>query len=81
MTQRTGKTFALLASLAVVLALAGCHKKVTQVTPPPPPAAAPVAPTATLAASPSVILQGQSTVLTWQTSNANEITIGGLGTL
>jgi peptidoglycan-associated lipoprotein len=28
-----------------------------------------------------VILQGQSTVLTWQTSNANEITIAGLGTL
>jgi peptidoglycan-associated lipoprotein len=28
-----------------------------------------------------VIQQGQSTVLTWQTSNANEITIAGLGTL
>jgi peptidoglycan-associated lipoprotein len=50
------------------------------VTPPatPPP---PTAPTATLAANPGVIQQGQSTVLTWQTSNANEITIAGLGTL
>jgi peptidoglycan-associated lipoprotein len=81
MTQKKIKTFALLASLAGVLLLAGCHKKAAKVTPPPPPAPAPTAPTATLAANPSVILQGQSTVLTWQTSNANEITIAGLGTL
>jgi peptidoglycan-associated lipoprotein len=80
MTQKRRKTFALLASLAVVLSLAGCHKKAAKVTPPPPPAAAPVAPTATLAANPNVIQQGQSTVLTWQTSNANEIAIAGLGT-
>ena len=81
MTQKKIKTFALLASLAGVLLLAGCHKKAAKVTPPPPPAPVPTAPTATLAANPSVILQGQSTVLTWQTSNANEITIAGLGTL
>ena len=81
MTQKKIKTFALLASLAGVLLLAGCHKKAAKVTPPPPPAPAPTAPTATLAANPSVILQGQSTVLTWQTSNANEITVAGLGTL
>jgi ABC-type uncharacterized transport system auxiliary subunit len=48
MKQKTGKTFALLAYLAVVLSLAGCHKKAAKVTPPPPPAATPVAPTATL---------------------------------
>jgi peptidoglycan-associated lipoprotein len=80
MTQKKGKTFALLASLAVVLSLAGCNKKVAKVTPPaaPPP---PAAPTATLAANPNVIQQGQASVLTWQTSNANEITISGLGTL
>jgi len=81
MTQKKIKTFALLASLAGVLLLAGCHKKAAKVTPPPPPAPVPTAPTATLAANPSVILQGQSTVLTWQTSNANEITVAGLGTL
>ncbi len=81
MNQKRRKTFVLLASLAVVLSLAGCHKKAAKVTPPPPPAAAPVAPTATLAANPTVIQQGQSTVLTWQTSNANEIAIAGLGTL
>jgi peptidoglycan-associated lipoprotein len=81
MTQKRIKTFALLAALAGVLSLAGCAKKVAKVTPPPPPAPAPAAPTATLAANPSVIQQGQMAVLTWQTSNANEITIAGLGTL
>src|ERR1035438_6582187 len=81
MTQKRIKTFALLAALAGVLSLAGCAKKVAKVTPPPPPAPAPAAPTATLAANPSVIQQGQGAVLTWQTSNANEITIAGLGTL
>ena len=74
------KTFALLVVLAGVLSLAGCAKKAAKVTPPPPPTAAP-APTATLAANPSVVQQGQSSILTWQTSNANEVTIAGLGTL
>jgi peptidoglycan-associated lipoprotein len=60
--------------------LASCNKKVAKVTPPAAPPA-PVAPTATLAANPSVIEQGQPTVLTWQTSNASEITIAGLGTV
>lgn len=80
MTQKKLKAFALLAVTAGMLSLAGCSKKVAKVTPPatPPP---PTAPTATLAANPGVIQQGQSTVLTWQTSNANEITIAGLGTL
>jgi peptidoglycan-associated lipoprotein len=81
MMQKRLKTFALLAALASVLSLAGCAKKVAKVTPPPPPAPAPTAPTATLAANPSVIQQGQPSVLTWQTSNANEITIAGLGAL
>ena len=79
MTQNKLSTFALLAVLATVLSVAGCAKKVAKVTPPSPPAAA--APTATLAANPSVVRQGQPSVLTWQTSNANEITITGLGTL
>ncbi|MGO9366202.1 MAG: peptidoglycan-associated lipoprotein Pal [Terriglobales bacterium] len=78
MTQKRIKTFALLAALAGALILAGCAKKAAKVTPPSPPAAPP-APTATLAANPSVVEPGQSSVLTWQTSNANEITIAGLG--
>jgi peptidoglycan-associated lipoprotein len=79
-TQKRLKAFALLAVTVGVLSLAGCNKKVAKVTPPatPPP---PVAPTATLAANPGVIQQGQSTVLTWHTTNATEITIAGLGAL
>ncbi len=38
-------------------------------------------PSATLTASPSAIEQGQATTLTWQTSNATEINIEGLGTV
>ncbi len=81
MTSNRSKTFALLATLAYALTLAGCAKKVAKVTPPPPPAPTPSAPTATLAANPSTVQPGQTSVLTWQTSNASEITIAGLGTL
>lgn len=61
----------------VVLLATGCHKKVAKSTPPSPPA--PAAPTATLSASPNVITSGQSTTLTWQTQNASDININGLG--
>ena len=81
MKPKRTKAFALLVALAGVLSLAGCAKKVAKVTPPPPPAPAPTAPTATLVANPSVIQQGQPSVLTWQTGDASEITIAGLGTL
>lgn len=77
--QKPGKTFLLVALAGALLVSAACSKKAAKVTPPNPPA--PTAPTATLAANPSVIQQGQSTVLTWQTSNASEITVAGLGTL
>jgi peptidoglycan-associated lipoprotein len=63
------------------LVLSACSKKVARNTPPPAPPLPPAAPTATIAASPDVIPQGQSTMLTWQTQNANEITISGLGTV
>lgn len=70
----------LAAVLAGVLSFAGCSKKAAKATPPSNPPAPP-APTATLAASPDVIQQGQSTTLTWQTQNASDITIQGLGTV
>lgn len=76
MTSGKFKMLAFIAALSAMLLLAACSKKVAQVTPPPPP---PAAPTATLAANPKVIGQGQSTTLTWQTTNANDITIQGLG--
>lgn len=70
----------LAALLAGLLSFAGCSKKAAQATPPSVPPAPPT-PTATLAASPDVIQQGQPTTLTWQTQNASEITINGLGTV
>jgi len=80
MTQNRLKTFALIAALAGVLSAAGCAKKVAKATPPSPPPP-PTAPTATLAANPATVQQGQTSLLTWQTSNATEISIAGLGTL
>lgn len=65
--------------LGVGLFLSGCSKKAAKATPPAAPA--PPAPTATLAASPDVIQEGQSTVLTWSTENASTVTIEGLGEL
>ncbi len=79
MTQRKLKAFALFATLTVVLSFAACNKKVAKATPPTPPT--PPAPTASLAANPNMLQQGQATVLTWQTTNASEITIPGLGTV
>jgi peptidoglycan-associated lipoprotein len=67
------------ALLATAFLLAGCNKKQAKVSPPAPPA--PPAPTATLAANPNVIQSGQSTTLTWQTQNAEQISIPGLGTV
>jgi peptidoglycan-associated lipoprotein len=51
--------------------------------PPPPPAATPPppAPTASLAANPNAIVKGQSTILTWRTSNATQVSIDGIGTV
>lgn len=79
MTQRKLKLFSLLATLTVVLSFAACNKKVAKATPPTPPI--PPAPTASLAANPDMLQQGQATVLTWQTTNASEVTIPGLGTV
>jgi len=57
--------------------LGACAKKVAPPPPPPPPA--PNAPTASLSANPNTLDQGQSTTLTWQTTNATEVSIDGIG--
>src|SRR5271169_2020501 len=57
--------------------LGACKKKVEPPPPPPPPP--PPAPTASIAVNPSSIQQGQSASLTWQTSNATDISIEGIG--
>jgi len=64
-------------TLGTILFLGACAKKVAPPPPPPPPA--PTAPTASLSASPNTIDQGQSTTLTWQTTNATDVSIDGIG--
>jgi len=78
--KHTTKELMLVALIATVMTFAGCSKKAAKATPPTPPPAPP-APTASLSASPAVIQQGQTTTLTWQTGNATDITINGLGTV
>jgi len=66
---------AALASL-MVLATAGCKKKEAAAPPPPPP---PPQPTASLTANPNSTQRGDSTTLTWQTTNATDVTLEGIG--
>src|SRR5437762_9107395 len=77
MKQLTMRSSALVFALGGILFLGACHKK--QPPPPPPPPPAPAAPTASLTASPDTIQKGQSTTLTWQTSNATDVSIDGIG--
>jgi len=69
--------FALVVILGGILSLAACSKKAAPPPPPPPPA--PAAPTASLSANPGSIQSGQSSTLSWQTSNATDVTIDGIG--
>ena len=80
MKQLTLRTIALVFALSAILFLGACHKK--QPPPPPPPPPPPAAPTASLTASPDTINKGQSTTLTWQTTNATDTSIDqGVGTV
>ncbi|MGA6985960.1 MAG: peptidoglycan-associated lipoprotein Pal [Terriglobales bacterium] len=67
---------ALAFTLGAIIFLAACAKKVA---PPPPPPPAPTAPTASLSAIPNTLNAGQSTTLTWQTTNATDVSIDGIG--
>lgn len=70
---------ALFSTLLVVVALgAACSKKpAPQAPPPPPPRAAepPARPTVNIQASPTSIQRGQSTKLTWSSTNATSLTL------
>jgi peptidoglycan-associated lipoprotein len=68
---RTG----LLAALAAALLTQGCHKKVNTPPPPPPPAPAPARPTVTLQASPTSVNKGDSATLSWNSTDATQLTI------
>ena len=77
MKQTTLKWFALVFALGAILFLGACHKK--QPPPPPPPPPPPATPTASLTANPDTIDKGQSSTLTWQTTNATDVSIDGIG--
>lgn len=77
MTHSKMKWATLVFALGAVMMLGACKKKVAP--PPPPPPAPPAAPTASLTASPNSVDKGQATTLTWQTSNATDVSIDGIG--
>jgi peptidoglycan-associated lipoprotein len=67
----------LLFTLGTIMFLGACAKKVAPPPPPPPPS--PTAPTASLSANPNTVDKGQPTTLTWQTTNATDVSIDGIG--
>ena len=69
----------LVLTLCTIMFLGACAKKVAPPPPPAPPSAQP--PTASLAANPNTINAGDSTTLTWQTTNATDVSIDGIGTV
>jgi peptidoglycan-associated lipoprotein len=75
--QQMLKRSAFILALGAVMMLSACHKKVAPPPPPPPPP--PPAPTASLTASPNSVEKGQPTTLTWQTTNATDVSIDGIG--
>jgi peptidoglycan-associated lipoprotein len=64
--------------LTMMIMASACGKKKTP-PPPAPPPPPPAAPTATLTANPNTVAPGQATTLTWQTSNATDVSIDGVG--
>jgi peptidoglycan-associated lipoprotein len=77
MKHQSFKVLATIVALAAILMLGACKKKVAPPPPPPPPP--PASPTAAISVSPDTIQAGQSATLTWQTSNATDVSIGGIG--
>jgi peptidoglycan-associated lipoprotein len=66
-------------TLGAVMMLGSCAKKAAPPTPPPPPPPAPAAPTASISTTPNSIQAGESASLTWQTTNATDVSIDGIG--
>jgi peptidoglycan-associated lipoprotein len=75
--QLTVKTLATVVALSAALTLGACKKK-TAPPPPPPPPSLP-SPTASISVSPDTIQKGESATLSWQTSNATDVSIDGIG--
>jgi len=72
------KWVGLILALAAVLAVTACGKKKVATAPPSAPPPTP-APTATLTANPNTINAGQPSTLTWNTTNATDVSIDSLG--
>src|ERR1700720_152686 len=75
--QQTVKVLATILALCAILMLGACKKKAAPPPPPPPPP--PPAPTASISVSPDTVQKGQSANLSWQTSNATDVSIDGIG--
>ncbi|MGA8108622.1 MAG: peptidoglycan-associated lipoprotein Pal [Acidobacteriaceae bacterium] len=73
------KSWVVAASLAAMLTVAGCHKKKPAPAPPPPPPATAPTPVASINANPDTINAGDASVLTWKTTDANSVSIVGMG--
>jgi peptidoglycan-associated lipoprotein len=76
-THKSTKRLSLVVALGALLTLSACKKK--EAPPPPPPPPPPPSPTASIAVNPTNIQSGQSASLTWQTTNATDVTIDGIG--
>ena len=71
------KWFTLVIALGAVMMLGACKKKAAPPPPPPPPP--PPSPTASISVDPNSIQKGQSATLSWQTTNATDVSIDGIG--
>jgi peptidoglycan-associated lipoprotein len=69
---RTRNWSLILGALIALMLISGCKKKEKPIPPPPP-----KAPTATLSADPTSIQRGQSSTLTWNTTDATDVTLDG----
>ena len=65
----------LIVALAAAVFTVGCKKKVAAPTPPPAAAPAAASPTVTLQASPTSINKGESSTLTWNSTDATQLSI------
>jgi peptidoglycan-associated lipoprotein len=75
--QTNVKQLALVVALGALMLLGACGKKKAPAPPPPPPP--PPAPTAAISVDPNTVQRGGSATLTWQTSNATDVSIDGIG--
>jgi len=75
----------LVSLLSLAILGAGCRRQPVAVAPPPPPPPAappPARPTVTLQAAPAMVQRGQSTTLTWSSSNATTLNLApGVGSV